>query len=59
LAEEVRKKASQMTEQSLMSNVSTLMFGCSLMITNSYPVKVLFSLYNVFLQLIVSYEYSS
>ncbi|XP_068462065.1 uncharacterized protein [Phaseolus vulgaris] len=40
LAKEVRNKASQMTEQSLMSNVSTLMLGCCLMLTNSYPAKV-------------------
>ncbi|KOM29475.1 hypothetical protein LR48_Vigan707s000700 [Vigna angularis] len=40
LAEEVRNKGSQMTEQSLMSNVSTLMSVCCLMLTNSYPVKV-------------------
>ncbi|XP_014515335.1 proline-, glutamic acid- and leucine-rich protein 1 [Vigna radiata var. radiata] len=40
LAEEVRNNASQMTEQSLMSNVSTLMSVCCLMLTNSYPVKV-------------------
>ncbi|CAJ1950342.1 unnamed protein product [Sphenostylis stenocarpa] len=40
LAEEVSNKASRMSEQSLMSNVSTLMFGCCLMLTNSYPVKV-------------------
>jgi len=47
LAEEVRNKASQMTEQSLISNVSALMLGCCLMLTNSYPAKVLFSLYNM------------
>jgi len=58
LAEEVRNKASQMTEQALMSNVSTLMSVCCLMLKNSYPVKVLFSLYNVFLQLTVSSPYS-
>ncbi|QCE02612.1 proline-, glutamic acid- and leucine-rich protein 1 [Vigna unguiculata] len=40
LAEEVRNKASQMTEQALMSNVSTLMSVCCLMLKNSYPVKV-------------------
>ncbi|RDX76940.1 hypothetical protein CR513_43008, partial [Mucuna pruriens] len=40
LAEEVSNKASQTSEQSLMSNVSTLMFGCCEMLTNSYPVKV-------------------
>ncbi|KAK8464934.1 hypothetical protein PHAVU_010G110700 [Phaseolus vulgaris] len=40
LAEEVRNKASQMTEQSLISNVSALMLGCCLMLTNSYPAKV-------------------
>lgn len=57
LAEEVRNKASQMTEQFLMSNVSTLMSVCCLMLTNSYPVKVLFSSYNVFLQLTVSSVY--
>ncbi|XP_020226610.1 proline-, glutamic acid- and leucine-rich protein 1 [Cajanus cajan] len=40
LADEVRNKASNTSEQSLMSNVSTLMFGCRMMLTNSYPVKV-------------------
>ncbi|TKY64039.1 Proline-, glutamic acid- and leucine-rich protein 1 [Spatholobus suberectus] len=40
LAEEVSNKASKTSEQSLMSNVSTLMFGCCVMLTNSYPVKV-------------------
>ncbi|XP_027336279.1 proline-, glutamic acid- and leucine-rich protein 1 isoform X2 [Abrus precatorius] len=40
LSEEASNKASKRSEQSLMSNVSTLMFGCCLMLTNSYPVKV-------------------
>ncbi|KAK7389851.1 hypothetical protein VNO78_25146 [Psophocarpus tetragonolobus] len=40
LAEEVGNKASKTSEQSLMSNASTLMFCCGLMLTNSYPVKV-------------------
>ncbi|KHN15962.1 hypothetical protein glysoja_013178 [Glycine soja] len=40
LAEEVRNKASKTSEQSLMSNASRLMFGCCLMLKNSYPVKV-------------------
>ena len=38
--------------------VFTLMLGCCLMLTNSYSAKVLFSLYNVFLQLMVSSVYS-
>lgn len=47
LAEEVLNKASKTSEQSLMSNASRLMFGCCLMLKNSYPVKVLFSLSNL------------
>ncbi|KAH1240793.1 hypothetical protein GmHk_07G018563 [Glycine max] len=40
LAEEVLNKASKTSEQSLMSNASRLMFGCCLLLKNSYPVKV-------------------
>ncbi|XP_057454758.1 uncharacterized protein LOC130746223 [Lotus japonicus] len=39
LAEASNKEAKR-SEQSLMSNVSVLMFGCCTMLTNSYPVKV-------------------
>ncbi|KAJ1429529.1 Pre-rRNA-processing protein RIX1, N-terminal [Sesbania bispinosa] len=38
--EEASNKAIKRSEQSLMSNVSILMFGCCKMLTNSYPVKV-------------------
>ncbi|KAL2336139.1 hypothetical protein Fmac_010585 [Flemingia macrophylla] len=40
LADDVGNKASNTSEQSLMSNVSTLMYGCCMMLSNSYPVKV-------------------
>ncbi|KAL3008924.1 hypothetical protein AAZX31_07G056900 [Glycine max] len=39
LAEKVLNKASKTSEQSLMSNASRLMFGCCLLLKNSYPVK--------------------
>lgn len=47
LAEEASNKAIKRSEQLLMSNVSSLMSGCCTMLTNSYPVKVLFSLSNL------------
>ncbi|KAK7292775.1 hypothetical protein RJT34_15628 [Clitoria ternatea] len=40
LAGETSKKAPRRSEQSLMSDVSTLMLVCRMMLTNSYPVKV-------------------
>ena len=43
MAEESSKKAIKRSEQSLLSNVSTLMLCCCTMLTNSIPVKVLFS----------------
>lgn len=45
--EEAINKATKRSEQSLMSNVSVLMSGCCMMLTNTYPIKVLFSLSNL------------
>ncbi|KAI4354075.1 hypothetical protein L6164_002975 [Bauhinia variegata] len=40
LDEEASNKATNKTEQSLVSNISTLMLCCCTMLTNSYPVRV-------------------
>lgn len=42
-AEEASYRATQRSEQSPMSNVSTLMLCCCTMLTISYPFKVLYS----------------
>lgn len=42
--EEANNKETKRSEQSLMSNVSILLPGCCMLLTNTYPVKVLFSL---------------
>ena len=42
LTKEASNRATKSSEQSPMSNVPTLMFGCCTMLTNAYPVKVPF-----------------
>lgn len=44
-AEEAIYKATKRSEQSPMSNVSTLMYCCCTMLTNLYPFKVFFSFF--------------